>query len=80
VLGDEPVAALVVPWKRRMDDPVVQRLRPEVIIFGEQPGGDLAMTLSERRVGSARLLHEQLDGELDLQIDASGIRIATSRR
>lgn len=77
VLGDKPAAVLVVPWQRRMDDPSVQRLRPEAIIFGEQPGDDLAMTFAERRIGTARLLHEQLDGEIDLQIDASGMRIAT---
>lgn len=77
-LGDEPVAALVIPWRRRMDDPVVRRLRPEAVIFGEQPGDGLAMTFAERRIGSARLLHEQLDGQIDLQIDASGMRIATS--
>jgi hypothetical protein len=77
-VGSSPAAALVVPWRRRMDDPVVQGLRPEAIIFGEQTGGDPEMTLAERRIETARLLHEQLDGEIDLQIDASGMRIATS--
>jgi hypothetical protein len=76
---DGPVATLVVPWRQRMDDPVLQRIAPEAIIFGEQPGNDPAMTLSERRIGSARLLHERIDGEIEIQIDVSGTRIATRR-
>ena len=76
-LGLDPTAVLIYPWSRRADDPVLRRLRPEAIIFGEQPGDDPHQTLAERRVGAARLLHETLDGEIELQIDASGTRIAT---
>ena len=76
-LGHDPTTVLLYPWSRRADDPVLQRLRPEVIIFGEQPGDDPHQTLAERRIGAARLLHETLDGEIELQIDASGTRIAT---
>ncbi len=76
-LGHDPTTVLLYPWSRRADDPVLQRLRPEVIIFGEQPGDDPHQTLAERRIGAARLLHETIDGEIELQIDASGTRIAT---
>jgi hypothetical protein len=75
--GAEPVAALVIPWNRRMDDPGLQGLRPDAIVFGEQPGTAQIKTLAERRIGTARLLHEDLDGEIELQIDRSGTRIAT---
>ena len=77
-IGREPVAAIIYPWRRSPIDPVLQALTPEVIVFGEQPGSDPHLTLAERRVGSARLLHEALHGRIDLQFDSAGIHIAVA--
>ena len=70
-LGDEqlpdaarrgPVAALLYPWRRPTRDPALDGLRPAVIVFGEQPGDGPQLTLAERRVGTATLLHEASTG------------------
>ena len=78
--GRGPVAAAIYPWRRTAPDPALQELAPQAIIFGEQPGTDPQLSLAERRVGAAKLLHEALDGRIDLSFDEQGMHVAVARR
>ncbi len=73
-------AAVFYPWRRTTRDPALLSLEPEALIFGERPGADPGMTMAERQVGAARLLHEALDGRIDLQFDGDGMRIAVGQQ
>ncbi len=79
-VGRRPVAAVIYPWRRTTHDPALEALAPEVIVFGERPGRDPQLTLAERRIGSAKLLHEALDGRIDLQFDLTGMNIAVTQQ
>jgi hypothetical protein len=79
-VGEEHVSAIIWPWRRSTHDPMLQRLAPQAVIFGEQPGSDPHLTLAERHVGAARLFHEALDGRIDLAFDAAGIRVSVEQR
>ena len=88
-LGAEPlpaireprkVAVVLYPWRRATHDLERAALRPAVIIFGEAPGKTLQATMAARQVGAARLLHEALDGRIDLQFGADALEVVTERR
>jgi beta-lactamase superfamily II metal-dependent hydrolase len=79
-VGEEHVSAIIWPWRRSTHDPMLQRLAPQAVIFGEQPGRDPQQTLSERQVGAARLFHEALDGRIELAFDSAGIRVSVERQ
>lgn len=74
-----PVAALTYPWRRTTRDAVLQRLAPQMVIFGEQPGVDPELTMADRRIGGARLLHEALDGSIDLRLTKDKIDVKTEK-
>ena len=75
-----PALGLVYPWRRALDDPQFANLAPTFIVFGEQPSGNAQLTLAERRLGSATLLHEALSGQINLAIGPDGVRVQTARR
>ena len=75
-----PVDAIVYPWRRDTRDPALQALAPRVVVFGERQGSDPQLTMAERAVGTARLLHEALDGRIELVFDSSGIQVNVERQ
>jgi hypothetical protein len=87
-LGNEPIPAdvrvpadaIVYPWRRDTRDPALQTLAPRVVVFGERRGSDPQLTMAERAVGTARLLHEALDGRIELVFDPSGIQVNVERQ
>ena len=78
-LGGGQVAAIVFPWQRPPDELIAARIEPRAIIFGEERRRDPQLTLWDRRVGSALLLHEHLHGRIDLSFDAGGMQVAVAR-
>lgn len=66
------VSVLFYPWRRSVFDPAIQRLAPAVVVYGEQPGTDPRRSFAERRIGAARLLHEAIDGRIEVVVDAQG--------
>ncbi len=78
-LGGGQVAAIVFPWHRPPDELIAARIEPQAIIFGEERRHDPQLTLWDRRVGSALLLHEHLHGRIDLSFDAGGMQVAVAR-
>ncbi len=55
-LGDEtPIlpasrpTVLVYPWRRTTFDPAIQTLKPQAVIYGDQPGVDPERSFAERR-------------------------------
>ena len=74
-----PTAALVFPWQRAPEELVAAGLAPQAIIFGEERWSDPQLSLYDRRVGNALLLHEQLYGRIDLSFDDAGMRVAVER-
>lgn len=79
-LPDGPrVDAVVYPWRRSPVDLAARGLRPKVVIFGEASGSDPQRSLAERRIGSARLLHEAIDGRIDVAFDATGLQVTAGR-
>jgi hypothetical protein len=88
-LGNEPIpagvarvpaAAILYPWRRDPRDPALAALAPRVVIFSEQPGAAPQLTMAERAIGTARLLHEALDGRIELVFDSSGIQVNVERQ
>jgi hypothetical protein len=63
-------AALVVyPWKRTTDTPLLRRLSPSAIVFSEGGRAEDAQSWAERQVGTARLYHESVHGQIELASD-----------
>ncbi len=58
---------LVYPWQRDAHVPLVESLRPAVIVFsdGERVAQPVLQTYHERAIGGARLYHEDLDGDIE---------------
>ncbi|HSH79018.1 MAG TPA: hypothetical protein VLA19_10865, partial [Herpetosiphonaceae bacterium] len=78
-LATGQVAAIVFPWQRPPDELIAARIEPQAIVFGEERRRDPQLTLWDRRVGSALLLHEHLHGRIDLSFDARGMQVAVAR-
>lgn len=58
---------LVYPWQRDAHVPLVESLRPAVIVFsdGARVAPPVLQTYHERAIGGARLYHEDLDGDIE---------------
>jgi hypothetical protein len=80
VVGAARATVLFYPWRRTTFDPRIQALDPKVVVFGDRPGIDPQRSFAERRIGSARLLHEAVDGRIELMLDEQGIRVMTQQR
>lgn len=73
-----PAALLVWPWLRRTDSVVARSARPAALVFAEGKGDDV-LSWNERRIGDARLLHEQVHGRIELAVVDGSIVIGTER-
>jgi hypothetical protein len=80
VVGATRATVLFYPWRRTTFDPRIQALAPQVVVFGDLPGIDPQRSFAERQIGSARLLHEAVDGRIELMLDEQGIRVITQQR
>ena len=74
-----PVAAIVFPWRRAPEEVTSAGLTPQAIIYSDERQRDPQLSLWDRRVGNALLLHEQLYGRIDLSFDDAGMRVAVER-
>ncbi|WP_026369373.1 hypothetical protein [Kallotenue papyrolyticum] len=75
----EPAGAVLYPWRRAPDRALLERLQPSVIIFGEGDQGQAELSLYERRIGTARLLHEALHGQIELRDRGTGLELHLAR-
>ncbi len=80
IIGRGRVAAIVFPWRRSTRDPALAALAPDAIVFGDRSGTDPELSLADRQVGSARLLHEQIDGRIELAFTATDMRVYVERQ
>ena len=71
-------AAVVYPWQRSVDA-WLGRMQPRALIFGEAGAETTMLTWGDRELPGARLLHEQLDGQIELALGAAGVQISTSQ-
>jgi len=72
-----PAALLVWPWLRRTDGAFARSTQPAALVFAEGDGEDV-LSWNARRIGDARLLHEQRHGRIELSI-ADGVVIRSQR-
>lgn len=78
-MAGRPLAALVYPWQRELETPLVRALRPQNIIFTrayEAPEPALR-SYAERRRLSPQLFHPQNDGTIVLTSDGRRVSVAT---
>lgn len=74
-----PLAALVYPWQRELDTPLLAALRPRAIIFSSayEAAAPALLSYAERRRFSPALYHEKIDGTVELISDGRGAWFAT---
>lgn len=76
-VAGQPLSALVYPWQRELETPLVRALRPQAMIFTrayEAPAPALR-SYAERRRLSPRLFHPQNDGTIVLTSDGRRVSI-----
>lgn len=68
---------LAFPWRRDPRIALVAALRPRALVFtdGAQADQPAELTLLERAVGGAQVLHERLDGTITWTSDLRGARL-----
>ena len=60
-----PAQLAIYPWGRATNTPLLQQLQPGAVVFSE--GGDEQhLSWADRQIGSAKLYHEALHGQLEL--------------
>jgi hypothetical protein len=72
-------ALLIFPWQRDPTIPFVQAQQPHVLLFsdGWQSKQPARMSMYQRRIGQARLLHEKIHGTVLWASDGSNAMIMT---
>lgn len=72
-------ALLVYPWQRDPHAPLVESLRPAVIVYsdGYQTRHAPQQTYHERAIGGARLYHERVDGDIEWVSDGRRAWVVT---
>jgi hypothetical protein len=80
-LARGPLAALVYPWQRELDTPLLSGLRPRALIFTSayEAAEPALLSYAERRRFSPALYHEKNDGTVELISDGIRSWFATQR-
>ncbi|NTV62300.1 MAG: hypothetical protein HGA65_02025 [Oscillochloris sp.] len=76
-----PLAALIYPWQRELDTPLLAALRPQVLIFSSayEAAAPALLSYAERRQFSPKLYHEKNDGTVELISDGRRFWCQTQR-
>jgi hypothetical protein len=74
-----PAALVVYPWKRATDTPLLRRLSPTAIVFSEGGRAEDQQSWTDRKVGTARLYHEEIHGLVTLVSDERQTTITAER-
>lgn len=74
-----PAALAVYPWARPTRNDLLERLQPQVIVFGEGGEDEIQESFAQRRVGAVQLLHEAVHGDISLTVDAGQVQINTAK-
>ncbi len=75
-----PSATLAVyPWARPTRNDLLERLQPQVIVFGEGGTDEIQESFARRRVGAAQLLHEAVHGDITVVVDAGRVQVNTDK-
>jgi beta-lactamase superfamily II metal-dependent hydrolase len=74
-----PAALVVYPWKRAADTPLLRRLSPAAIVFSEGGRAEEVQRWTERQIGTARLYHEAIHGQITLASDEQQTTMTTER-
>ncbi len=74
-----PATLAVYPWARPTRNDLLERLQPQVIVFGEGGTDETQESFAQRRVGAAQLLHEAVHGDIRVVVDAGRAQIATAK-
>lgn len=72
-----PAAAVVYPWGRSTQTALLDRAQPQRIVFGEGGDATLKLTWIERQRAGAQLLHEAVDGQIELRLDGPEVTLKT---
>ncbi len=77
-----PITALVYPWQRELDTPLLAAWRPRAIIFttAYEAAYPALLTMHERRLNGASVYHPELDGTIELISDGRRVWITTERQ
>lgn len=73
--------ALIYPWQRTMETPLLTTWRPQTIIFTDGRSFDPPelRTYAERAIGGAVLYHPSIDGVIEVISDGRTLRVVTGR-
>jgi hypothetical protein len=74
-----PATLVVYPWSRAPDTALLHLLHPAAIVFSEDDAATTQRSWAERHVGTARLYHEALHGQIELRGDGDHATIAVER-
>jgi hypothetical protein len=77
--AQRPVALLAYPWQREPDEGLLQRLRPQIIVFSDGYTVDEPALLSytDRAYGGAQIYHEKNEGSVTLLSDGEQAWVET---
>lgn len=64
-----PATLVMYPWDRTSVTPLLTMLQPTAIVFSEGGADNVRQTWAARQVGTARLYHEALNGQIELRVE-----------
>ena len=71
-LQTQPLDAATIvmyPWNAASDTPLLRLLQPQAIVFSESAQSGENVTWADRQVGTARLYHKAINGQIMLRAD-----------
>ena len=74
-----PATLAVYPWARPTRNDLIERLQPQIIVFGEGGTDEVQESFAQRRVGTAQLLHEAVHGDITLTSDEDRVQVHTEK-
>lgn len=76
-----PLTAMIYPWQRELDTPLLHALRPQAMVFSSayEAAEPALLSYAERRRFSPLLYHEKIDGTVELVSDGRRVWWATGR-
>lgn len=69
----------VFPWSRATNVPLLDQIQPAAIVFSDDGRSSDGLTWADRQIGSARLFHETINGQIELRDTGTTIEIDTER-
>jgi len=74
-----PATLAVYPWARPTRNDLLERLQPQMIVFGEGGEDEIQQSFAQRRVDAAQLFHEEVHGNITLTSDGDDVQVHTEK-